>query len=335
MPLFRWDPGEKRWVPIENTLFDPMSPCAAPGEGPPVTFTVPVVCSSLVWLAVRRYNSRGHKFRVVIDSDDPQGDEPASPCVRIVASQPSGDVRDPEGKTPDGLYFFTEADRTSVAASFHEGLKQQVLDEIKGRWKKIATAIADIEKKDIVSLPLLFSIGYVFGAAEAALWSAAGLSTVLGISESSATLIVDIFTSMPEHIANQLVNAFAFDNAGSADQTSEAWKSPGIGRAVGPDDIVWFWDPTFSVEEIGDKTVFRGIYGQNRKLNLQQPGFGLAPKCQWAFSPGEGNLSGMVRLKGQPTFGPGVPAAVVVVACKTAPTNHDGFYSLTLPAGTY
>jgi hypothetical protein len=162
-----------------------------------------------------------------------------------------------------------------------------------------------------------------------------GLSTALGISEASATLIVDFFTSLPDHVANQLVNAFASDNAGSADYGSDAWKSPGIGRAVGPDDIVWFWDPTFSVEKSGEKTLVRGIYGQNRKLNLYQPGFGLAPNCQWAFSPGPGNLSGMVRLKGQPMSGPGVPSATVFIACKNTTTNHDGFYSLDLPAGKY
>jgi len=339
MPLYRWDPGEKHWKPIENTLFDPLNPCAVPGDAAPVSFTVPVVCSSLIWLAVRRFNLRGHKFQVLLDTDDQNPtfshpDEPPLPpgCLRLVPTQPTGDVPDPEGKTPDGCYFFTESDRANVASSFYAGLKQQVLDEINGKWHDIVVSIEKLEGK---SLPLLFSVAFVFGAAEAALWSLASLSAALGISEASASLIIDVFTSMQEHIANQLVNSFASDNAGSADETSDAWKTPGIGRAVGPDDIVWFWDPTFSLEKRGDKTVVRGIYGQNRKLILQQPGFGSAPICQWAFSPGPGKLSGMVRLKGQPMTGPGVPGASVIIACENTITNHDGFYSLGLPAGTY
>ncbi len=244
MPLYRWDPGETMWKPIEDLLFDPLNPCLTPAQQSPVKFTVPAVCSSLIWLAVRRYNSRNHKFQIVLDTYyPPTVSSPLEPdCLRTIPSPSMGATPDPAGITPDGCYFFTEADRINVANSFHAGLKQDVQDTINstidGPWHSIATYI---ESHDAVSIPLLFSIGFVFGAAEAALWSVAGLSVLLGVSKASAKLIIDVFTSMPEHIANQLVNAFAVDNAGSADYTSDAWKSPGVGRAVGPDDTIWFW----------------------------------------------------------------------------------------------
>jgi hypothetical protein len=334
MPVFRWDSGEKKWVPIETTLFDPGNPCAPPSKAAPVTSTVPVVCSSAIWLAVQRFNARSSRFHVVLDSDDPRGGEPSPPagCARLVAPEPSGDVRDPAGETPDGLYFFTEADRAAVAASFHEGLQQEVRDELAAKWTSIASAIEKAEGK---AIPAIFSLSLVNAAAAEAGFAVDALKAILGISADSAAAILGILTSMPEHIANQLANSFTFDNAGSADETSDAWKDPGIGRAVGPADIAWFWDGTLSMEQVSGKTVVRGIYGQNQKLALQQPGFGTVPNCQWTLSPGPGILGGMVRLRGAPLFGPGVPGAKLTIACVQGMTNSNGFYSLNLPAGTY
>lgn len=96
-----------------------------------------------------------------------------------------------------------------------------------------------------------------------------------------------------------------------------------------------FGKPTISFEPTKDKTIVRGIYGENVTLQLQQPGPGSIPVCAWSYSPGPGQLSGMVRLKGQPTTGAGVGFANVSIACAETITNHDGFYALDLAAGNY
>jgi len=324
MPVYRWDVVLGKWVQIENTVFDPSNPCAPEAHQAPVRVTVPVVCSSLPWLAVQNFNARQNEIHVTLDSL-PAGDRLDLPgCFRRVQADPAGDLTI---GVPDGLYNFAQADRSNAASSFHDGLRKQVLAAMADAWDTISHVIAIAEN---ISIAVIATYGVLEQAILAAQNSIAVLATILQISNSAATALLDLFTKMPDHVANQICNTFAFDNA--EDHTSNNWQQPGDGVGVGPDDIAWFWRPTTQVIQGGGKTELHGIYGQNRRVALQQPGWGAAPKCEWTFSPGIGEFIATVALKSN---GFPIPDALVVVACNEGYTNEQGIWEKSLPAGSY
>jgi hypothetical protein len=210
-------------------------------------------------------------------------------------------------------------------------LQLNVQQEIAAKWSKIAH---DIEQAEGKTIPVLAILSVVLGIAAYVGWSIAELAAILGITQAHANDIIELFTQMPAHVANQMCNTFAFDHA--TDYQSESWKAPGVGRAVGPNDIVWFWDPTLSFATAGTpRIIARGIYGQNQKLILQQPGWGTVPKCQWTFSPFFVRLEGFVRLNATPQPVPAA-GAVVKIACQETMTNSDGHYTLeAVPTGNF
>jgi hypothetical protein len=61
------------------------------------------------------------------------------------------------------------------------------------------------------------------------------------LSPTDATDLVVGLTHMPEHVANGVCNAFAYDTPEKVNE--QAWKQPGIGKSVSPDDILNYWDP--------------------------------------------------------------------------------------------
>jgi hypothetical protein len=324
MPVYRWDVAQGKWVPIEATVFDPNHPCAPEAEQAPVHATVPVVCSSLPWLAFQNFNERQNDFRVILDSV-PAGDrrDPIG-CVRQVQPDPAGDL---VVNVPDGLYNFTQADRANAAAIFHEGLKQQVLGSIADAWAKISH---DIAVANNISATAIGAIGLVLEAIDAAAGAVVLLSAILQIPRIVGKALIIAFSDMPNHVANQICNTFAFDAA--EDHTSSAWQQPNAGVAVGPDDIVWFWQPTTEIAQQADHTVIRGIYGQNRRLILQQPGYGTTAECRWAYSEGVAKFIAVVTLASNNLP---VPGALVTVACHAGFTDQQGVCGMGVPSGTY
>lgn len=330
MPVYHWSTDRNRWVAVENQVFDPDDPCAPPSRQSPVPSTVPVVCSSLPWLAVQKYNARQQQYTVVLFNRSDTGIHPLPGCTRLVPPNRAGFVPDPSGQTPDGLFFFSAEDRASAAQAFNSGLELNVKEQVAAAWNGIAEAIQSAE--GTVPIPVLFALSVVLQCVSFVGWSVAGLAAILGISENSAADIIDFFSALPAHVANQICNAFASDDA--ADYSSDAWRTPGPGRAVGPDDIVWFWGPHRSFTPAVDgPTRVDGIYGQNRKLILQQPGWGTVARCAWAVSEGPAKVTGFASFSG--TNGEPAVGALVQIACHEAWTNSDGFYEMVAPSGTY
>jgi len=325
LPVYRWDGSQNKWVRIESTVFDPSNPCAPAGQQAAVRATVPVVCSSLPWLAVQNFNARQNQFFVILDSLPPGERLDLPGCFRLVQPNPAGGL---PLAAPDGLYNFAAADRAHAASVFHDGLKQEILSQMANAWDtKIAPVIATAEN---VPIAVLSAFAFIEAAVAYAGAAIATLAAILQITAIAAKALFSMFTDMPNHIANQICNTFAFDNA--EDHTSNDWKNPGIGVAVGPDDIVWFWRATTQVTQEAGKTVVHGIYGQNRRLILQQPGWGKVPQCEWAFSQGPGEFLANVTLASN---GLPVPGALIVVACNSGFTDKAGKLEMRLPAGTY
>ena len=151
--------------------------------------TYPAVCSSFIWAVARRLG---------LQLEGPGG--LARPSDLEATDSPAVEVGD---GTPDGLYFYTEDERTQAAHWFHERLHTEVLDNVK---EKVKDKIGDIGKFD-----------ELFGG------------------------LINLFSDMADDVANQMCNAFASDWCDTDAKDSDRWSSPGTGIAVSPDDTMR-WD---------------------------------------------------------------------------------------------
>ena len=151
--------------------------------------TYPAVCSSFIWAAARRLG---------LQLEGPGG--LARPQDLEASDFPAVEVGD---GTPDGLYAYTEDERTQAAHWFHERLHTEVLDNVK---EKVKNKIGNIGKFD----------------------------ELLGG-------LINLFSDMADDVANQMCNAFASDWCDTDAKDSDRWSSPGTGIAVSPDDTMR-WD---------------------------------------------------------------------------------------------
>lgn len=124
------------------------------------------------------------------------------------------------------------------------------------------------------------------------------------------------FSGAADDVGNQITNCFGFDQCGEKDEP--LWKDPGVGRAVSPDNIM-FWDSPAE----------GGVYGYNERLDYR--GAEYAQLSRWAAAPDVGTVTGRVRFQGQPVGG-----ATVRFAGLELVTNAGGTFSDNLvPAGAY
>jgi hypothetical protein len=127
----------------------------------------------------------------------------------------------------------------------------------------------------------------------------------------------DLLTDAADHFSNQFTNCFANDDC-SSDNDSEAWRNPGQGRAVSPDNML-FWD--------GPAT--GGVYGYSEPLVYR--GGEYVAETVWQPSQGVGTIAGRVLHRGD-----AVPDASVTIAGLELFTDaNGGFRDELIPAGTY
>lgn len=100
---------------------DPASPCVGQKPNRPVTKTLPLVCSTLIWAAVHEASLRGGKQIVV---DGRVTDPVKWVCAPAREPQPYKDPQPPG--TPNGLYTYPEAERTTCASWLFHYLKNKV-----------------------------------------------------------------------------------------------------------------------------------------------------------------------------------------------------------------
>lgn len=125
-----------------------------------------------------------------------------------------------------------------------------------------------------------------------------------------------LFTDAPDDVANQVANCFAND---SCNKDSEAWKNPGVGRAVSPDNILLYWD----APETG------GVYGFNEPIVYRAGDY--IQLSRWQASPGVGSITGRVLLEGTPIEG----ASVTILGVELFTNANGQFRDDLIPAGTY
>jgi len=143
--------------------------------------------------------------------------------------------------------------------------------------------------------------------------------------EDSSTFLGEAFglgwefiTDAADKTANQVVNCFAFDGCDELAKEFEVWRNPGTGRALSPDDML-FWDPPPV-----------GVYGHNERLVYRS---GVYERVhRFLPSAGTGTVRGVVLRNGEPQAG----ARVILANLPETASAADGsFEFLAVPAGSY
>jgi hypothetical protein len=127
---------------------------------------------------------------------------------------------------------------------------------------------------------------------------------------------------MPEHVANGVCNAFANDHPDNRTVTDTAWRTPGPGLSVSPDDIWSFWDAP--AVEADART---GLWGSAEQAMLANQRPELVETGVLQLSPGVCHVAGHVRYAGRQLQG-----AEVLIGCRKAVTNIEGEFVLAVPA---
>jgi hypothetical protein len=301
--------------------------------------TIPAVCSSFAWQAIKNAYPKNFDTSVVLDWAKSQTDalgQAGGACVRSVAPIWSGDTLDPY--TQDGLYFYDAAERKIAGQTLHDNLSLNVYTQLKkslsdngGISKTVAGALDDLGR------------GAFIAAAEAGVAAVTALLlTMLPAVVLDVVFIeelINLLYDMPEHIANQVCTAFAFDCYNGfpgdtscvdadgnpiKDANSSNWSSsPGDGRAVSPDNIHMFWDapgPTLG------KTL-QGLYGYNEPAQLCLGTFSR-PICELLATTGVATISGQVVYNGRALVG-----AYVTVGCQTVVTTTNQPFHISVKSG--
>jgi hypothetical protein len=136
-----------------------------------------------------------------------------------------------------------------------------------------------------------------------------------------------LFTDAPDDIANQICNTFASDWSDTDAKDSDAWKEPGSGNAVSPDNIKW-WDSPGP----GNEEQFAGVYGHYEELFYRPGTYAQVPIYRWNIVPTRGNLTGTVVANGD------VDGATVTLQGTGQDTTvgPDGRFEFdNIPAGDY
>lgn len=131
--------------------------------------------------------------------------------------------------------------------------------------------------------------------------------------------------------ANQVCNTFASDSAirdneGNLSKDSEAWRKPGIGHAVSPDNILLYWD-----RPVPGSSGIRGLYGYSEPLIYRLARFEERRRIsRWTRTTGEAILEGTVLYQQEPVAG-----AYVLAAGRDCVTNNAGEFWMIIPDGSY
>jgi hypothetical protein len=131
----------------------------------------------------------------------------------------------------------------------------------------------------------------------------------------------DLFSDMADDCANQICNTFAADYADGDSKNSDAWRQPGVGRAVSPDDLMLWDDPQRSD---------RGLWGYAEPAVYHQARVERVPVTVWKKTGGPGTLDGHVHFLGKP-----VPGAYLNAGGTTATADANGYFTMSVLEGLY
>lgn len=260
--------------------------------------TPPTVCSSFVWAAVQHANAVAP--RLLLEGD--------------VTESPDELLGDPP---VDGLYRYTAQERRAAADALATLLSSGVRDEVRAKLGSLQDQylwLSALARYGIAALSaLLLGPGAIAIAA-------------LGCSANQLADLALLLNDMPDDIANQMANVFAYDEERNIDD--DHWKQAPPGLAVSPDDIAAFWDVAG-----GDDRVRHGLWGHREQMLLVEGRHVRRVRHVYQENDGLARVHGEVKYRGQPLEG-----AEVTIGCQSARTGQIGQedveYALEVPSGS-
>lgn len=259
-----------------------------------------IVCSTFVWLAAVRALADLHPS-LFLDQDEqlPQdGSARAQPPPKV-----------------DGLFTYFESERATAGVGLHDwivdSIERTVKQAIDEGWPMLARIGAGVLVGILTGVIAGPAAGVVAGAVAAAALSPATMDEIaIGL------------TQMPEQVANGVCNAFANDRPEDRGSDDTAWKSPGGGLSVSPDNIWTFWDPPADHRDVRS-----GLWGSSERAMLANPRPELVETGTLAISPGVCTVRGYVVFAGERIVG-----AEVFIGCRKTLTDIEGQFELRVPA---
>lgn len=314
----------------EATVKDPA--CSGASGEVPVDATRAMVCSTFPWAVAQVANERAAAAnpplpRIVLDGRPPwphvAGDLAGACEVTAFRRRLTAiDRMDPQ--TADGLYYYGTAEREKAAEWLHDDyMVAKVLGEIDASMPNVWRDLGIVGGLGVTAL--------------IALLAALPMTTVavmLGVAPSVLAQLVVLTSDMPDDVANQLCNAFASDDCSQAATDSEAWREPGEGRSVSPDNIVNSWAPP----TVANPEYIHGLYGWNDRIRLRPPEFARFPPPQstWQISQGYGSVEGSVFYRDENGNQVGVAGAQIRIGCSHFASSTGGsVFEDHLPSGRY
>ena len=194
------------------------------------------------------------------------------------------------------------------------------------------TNLSDLEPTDVLAGAAVDSATldglYLYTEAKrvaAAKWL---YQTVYDMAHNKAGFFGTLFTDAPDNVANQLCNTFASDWADGGSKDSDAWKSPGPGNAVSPDNMI-LWDSPAS----GNQGNFRGVYGHLEELFYLPGTYAQVPIYRWKMVPTKGTLTGTVSANAEVT---GANVSLLGSGIQDVVVRADGRFEFdNVPSGDY
>lgn len=321
---------------LEASRPDETSPCTGIRPEVPVRDgeTVPMVCSTFVWLAVQLANERAVAAspplpKIMLDGRpefphfNADGEYGSRMCRSYFSREPALDRIDDE--TADGLYFYGKAERGVAAQWLYDYEVAKVhatLDEkLPGLFASLGIGLAgDWSVKKFTEM---------LGT-----WSLGSLAALLGISAAQLEALIVLTTDMPDDLGNQICNAFAADRCETEAKDDDRWKLPGVGYTVSPDNIINSWAPP-TPHEFEGPAIIHGLYGYNERVILRPPEFEWNPPPPSTWQISQADIPVEV---GRVTFrGIGVHGAVARIGCNQIVTGPGGLFpkDTQLPSGHY
>ncbi|PFU61981.1 hypothetical protein [Bacillus thuringiensis] len=301
---------------FETSQPDPQSDCTGDSKNlVMVEKTVPMMCSSFIWLAVQRANLA--KPMIKLDgSFIPLTEQQCEERAQFQRMPHLGKI-DPN--TQDGLYFYDVGERQRAGTWLHdEYMLPKIRKTINEKLPSI-TGVFTLEKiLDLLkALPL------------------ATVAKVLGVSMEVLKELIVLTSDMPDDVANQLCNAFASDRCETSAKDDDNWlTNPGVGYTVSPDNIINSW-----ASPVSENAEFiHGLYGHNDRIYPGPPELDTnpPPPSTWQISQGFGMVEGQVFYKNKQGTKIGVLGANVRIGCTQFISGSSGtIVHRDLPSGRY
>jgi hypothetical protein len=225
---------------------------------------------------------------------------------------------------------WAEGTVATVCSSFIWLAAQRANVKLEGPSK--ITGLSDLEPTDVLAGAAVDSATldglYLYTEAKrlaAAKWL---YQTVYDMAHNKAGFLGTLFTDAPDDVANQICNTFASDWADGGSKDSDAWKSPGPGNAVSPDNMI-LWDSPAS----GNQGNFHGVYGHLEELFYLPGTYAQVPIYRWKMVPTKGTLKGTVTANADVT---GANVSLLGSGMQDVVVHADGRFEFdNVPSGDY